>query len=319
VALDHRALSWLRDHHATIATSATVDDALILRTDARRRMVEAGLLRRVVTGAYVFAATPEDELVRCTALCTSRPQVVIAGPTAARMWTMRRAPRDELVHVITPPGSNPCRAKWVRPYRTDTLRPHDVVSRPDGIRVTSPPRTVVDMGRYVEDLDLASLVEHTLERGMCTEITLRRLATRLVAPRRPWVRRLLEILDARAGGAPAASEWERCVREDLRRRGVHDLVAQHPVDLPGYGRARFDLAIPDLRWALEVDVHPSHRSLEGAARDNRRDRAAQAAGWAVCRVAELQLTADLDRTMADLVDAIAERRLVHREDERCAP
>ena len=25
--------------------------------------------------------------------------------------------------------------------------------------------------------------------------------------------------------------------------------------LPRYGRARFDMAIPELQWALEIDVH----------------------------------------------------------------
>jgi very-short-patch-repair endonuclease len=195
-------------------------------------------------------------------------------------------------------------------YRTATLREQDIVARPDGIRVTSPPRTVVDIGRYVDDRDLASLVEHALERQLCTETTLRRLAEPLATLSRPWIARLLAVLDGRGDGAPAESEWERRVHEELRRRGVEGLVAQHRVDLPGYGRARFDLAIPDLRWALEIDVHPEHRTADGAARDNRRDAAAEAIGWSVRRVAELQLTSDLSGTLDALVGAIARRRAV---------
>lgn len=180
--------------------------------------------------------------------------------------------------------------------------------RADGIRLTSPPRTVVDMTRYVSADDLASIIEQVLERGMATERSLQRVAERLGAPGRPWVRRFLAALAARGGGAPAESEWERRVHAELQRRGVGGLVRQHAVAVPGYGRVRFDLAIPDLRWALEVDVHPEHRSLEGASRDNRRDAAAEAAGWVVRRVAELQLTNALTQTMDDVVAALERRR-----------
>ena len=199
--------------------------------------------------------------------------------------------------MIGPPMSNPCRSPWVRTYRTAAPVAEDVVCRPDGIRVTSPPRTVVDMTRYVSEPDLVAMIEHVLEQRMCTESTLRRVADRLDRPGRPWVRRFLGVLVARADDAPAESEWERTVHDRLRRHGVDGLVRQYWVDLPGHGPARFDLAVPAIRWALEVDVHPEHRSLEGAASDNRRDAAADAAGWMVRRVAELQLTSALDATI----------------------
>ena len=51
------------------------------------------------------------------------------------------------------------------------------------------------------------------------------------------------------------------------------------ITLPGYGAARFDMAIPPLRWALEVDLHPEHRTPEGRARDSLRDVAAEGLGW----------------------------------------
>jgi len=303
------ALAWLGTHHGTIAGDPALPVA------ERRRLVRAGQLSRVVHGAYRFAAAPDDELARCAAICTSRPALVIAGPTAARLWAMRRAPGDGLVHVIAPPASNPCREAWVRAYRTDSLLPSEVVLRPDGIRLTSPPRTVVDVARYLGDVELASLLEDVLERGMCTATTLRRIAERLVVPRRPWATRVLDLLDARRDDSPAESEWELRVASALRGRGVEGLITQHTVDLPGYGPARFDLAIPTLRWAAEVDVHPSHRSLEGAASDGRRDLAADRAGWTVHRVTELMLTSAFDTTIDELVASI-ERRRAHLDRHR---
>jgi very-short-patch-repair endonuclease len=143
---------------------------------------------------------------------------------------------------------------------------------------------------------------------MCIEATLARTALRLQARGRPWVRRFLAVLGARAPGAPAESEWERRVFDALAGRGVAGLERQWHVDLPGYGPARFDIALPVAWWALEIDVHPEHRTVDGAARDNRRDAAAVAVGWAVRRVAEAHLTEEFEATIDSVVAAIAGRR-----------
>ena len=304
--LDRRAVAWLQQHHGTI--SAVEMDAAGITLDMRKHLVSSGVLTRVVDGGYRFGGSVDDELTRCAALCTSRPHLVVAGPTAARLWQLRRAPRDLLVHVIAPPRSHPCREPWVRAYRTATLTDEHTVSRPDGIRLTSPPRTVVDMTRYLDDVALVSLVEDSLARRLCTTSTLLRTAQELDTPGRPWARRFLRLLAQRAPGAPAESEWEQRVYAALARRRVPGMIRQLEVRLPGYGRARFDIAIPDLRWVLEIDVHPEHRTVEGAARDNRRDDAADAAGWFVRHVSEAQLSLHFESTMDAVVAAIERRR-----------
>ena len=111
MSLDARSLAWLRDHHATISTAA-LDEHGIDR-DARRRLVASGILDRVVDGGYRFTGVADDERSRCAALCASRPHLVVGGPTAGRLWDLRRSPRDGVVHVIAPPRSNPCCAPWV--------------------------------------------------------------------------------------------------------------------------------------------------------------------------------------------------------------
>jgi very-short-patch-repair endonuclease len=72
------------------------------------------------------------------------------------------------------------------------------------------------------------------------------------------------------------------------------------VQLPGHGDVRFDLAVPDLRWAIEVDLHPRHRETMGIASDTRRDRAAAAIGWTTSRVTETQYDHRFNETIADL-------------------
>ena len=77
--------------------------------------------------------------------------------------------------------------------------------------------------------------------------------------------------------------------------------------MPGYGPARFDLAIPEVQWVLEIDIHPDH-GLEGGAADKRRDRCARASGWETEHVGEQDLVARFSATIEGLVQAIDRRR-----------
>ena len=306
-SIDQQSLAWLRTHHATISTGALQDSGVSL--DQRKRLVEAGMLRRVVDGAYAFTGRDLDELARCAAVCTSRPQLVVAGPTAGRLWQIRRSPHDGLIHVLAPPHSHPCREFWLRPYRTALIFDDEVVRRADGIRVTSPPRTVVDLTRYVGADELASMIEDVLNRRLCTAATMQRTALRVATPGRPWAKRFLGVLDRRHPGPAAESDAERRVLEALVARGVLALERQVRVVLPGYGPARFDLAIPALQWALEIDLHPEHCSGIGVANDNVRDDCADVAGWMTRRVGEIELERHFDATIDRLVASIERRRV----------
>ncbi len=179
---DHRITSWMRDHHAVVS-SGVLTGAGVSETQ-RRRLVEHGVLERVVHGAYRFRGVPDDELSRCVALCSSRPRLVVAGPTAGRIWGIRRSPRDQLVHVLAPPASNPCREPWVRVYRTALIDPGDIVHCRDGLRLTSPPRTLVDLARHLSSEALASAVESALHEQLCTLATMQRVARRPATPGR---------------------------------------------------------------------------------------------------------------------------------------
>lgn len=300
------ATDWLRAHGGTITNDAL--EAAGISVTQRERLVERRILRRVIVGVYQFTGVELDESGRCIALCTGRSDMVIAGPTAARHWGLRRAGNDGLVHAVAPPHSNPCRISWLRVFRTDVLDDTDVVRLPDGRRVTSPPATVVLMARHLPDAAVTSMIDDAIAKGQCTEGTLRRVAERFASPGRPWAARFLRLLDRRRPGRPGDSDPERDVHDLLCERGVEGLVRQWPQWLPDYGPARFDIAIPDLRWALEVDIHPEHRTVEGIARDNRRDAAAAAIGIDVRRVSEGELDDDLEGTLASVMAEIDRRR-----------
>jgi hypothetical protein len=123
-----------------------------------------------------------------------------------------------------------------------------------------------------------------LHDGNLDEADLVEVVAEWISPQRPWASTFLRQLDRRIPGAAAESHPEVRVVDALTRLGVSGLRRQFAIDLPGYGRARFDLAVPALHWAIEIDVHPRHRETGGQLSDHRRDLAARAVGWDTTRL-----------------------------------
>ena len=293
--------------HGTASVEQLLATGLSLREI--RHLQRAGDIELVLRGAYRTPSAPITQESRSAAVCLARPDVAISGPTAGRLWGLRRLPFDRRIHVIAPRASQPAAVRWVVPYRTDARHDRDVIERDDGIRITSRARTVFDLTRWLGPDDLLSVIEQVVHDGRLADDDLLAVAVDWLSPQRPWVRRFLHALDRRLPGGPAESHPEVRVANALRSAGVHGLVRQHEIDLPGYGSARFDLAVPHLRWAVEVDLHPAHRESIGIASDRRRDHAAAAIGWSTSRIDDDSYGHRFHETIADLAAFHARRSL----------
>ncbi len=262
VHLTRHAHELLARQHGVASTQQLLDTGLSARQ--LRHLQQSEDLELVLRGAYRTPSAPDTELARCAAVCAARSDVAIAGPTAGRLWGFRRLPADHRIHVLAPPASNPAIARWVVPYRTDALHDHDVVERDDGIRITTRaahrlrPRPLA-RARRPPVRDRASRARRTARRRR-----LPRGGRRLVVS--PHGRGLASTSRHSIAGCQVdplshipKSAWPRRWVE----RGVRGLVRQHCIQLPGHGDVRFDLAVPELRWAIEVDLHPRHRETMG--------------------------------------------------------
>jgi hypothetical protein len=137
--------------------------------------------------------------------------------------------------------------------------------------------------------DHASIVEQLIRDGHCTMAELAAVARRLCHPRRRGSLRFVRSLVERGERPAAESHPELVLAEALRARGVPVIPQVSDLVLLNGARIRIDLAVPEVRWAVEIDVHPDHFLLEGTTRDKRRDRQCHLIGWQVERVTEVDL------------------------------
>ena len=264
---------------------------------ARAQLVDAGVgpgaiqarlrrsqLHRLHRGVYAVGHTalvpPARELA---ALLACGPSAVVSHRSAARLWRMldlaeaHEAPID----VTLPRGAGRTRPGIIV-HRTRHLERADVRVI-QGIPLTSPARTLLDLSEVAEDRELESAYGEAVVRRLTNEHALRELA-RISAGRR-GTRSLLRLLDFQAG--PALT---RSVAEDR----LLALVREAGLPAPQVNtRVRGHLV--DFLWAaegvvVEVDGYRFHSSRAAFERDRLRDAELEEAGLWVIRVTWRQLT-----------------------------
>ena len=285
-----------RQHgHASVAQ---LSEAGVSR-NVRRRLVEGGVLVSVHRSVLRISSAPRTFESRCVAICLADQAAFITGPSGGRIAGLRRMPATEPIHVCVLHGVHLSIGNVVL-RQSRQVSPLDFVRMSSGIVVASGPRLAFDLARDLAPLDHASVVEQLIQRKMCTMGTLGTTARRLCHPTRPGSELFARTLIARGDRPASESHPEVVLAEALRARGIPVQPQFRDLDLPNGSSVRLDLAVPDARWGIEIDVHPDHLLLDGTTKDKRRDRQCHRIQWQIERVTEIDL---LDLT--GLVDELA--------------
>jgi len=264
------------------------------------RLIRDGRLLATGNGVLRAPSVPSTLLQRCAVACAVTGGV-IAFPTAGQLWELRRTPSVAAIHVVVPWERRVAPPHGVVVRRSRQLPDRDFVRRPDGIDVTSPPRTVFDAAALLSHHDLQSMIEDALYRRLFVPRTLIRLAERLGHPCREGSRLIAQVLAARDLAAPpVASEYELRLERAMLARGFPSLTRQHPVEIaPGHW-IHPDLGVPEHRFFVEVDHRRWHDSSEDRSYDAWRDRRLRLMGCWVERVSDLAIDHQLAATVEDL-------------------
>ena len=241
---------------AEIMRIAELRDGLVTRTSSEstaspnarsRDSSSLGVLHPVFRGVYASTAArgrwPSGHSRRVPGV----PDVVVSDMTAAAHWRLRRTPRDVLEVVVAQPRL--VRLPGVRVHRTKTCDEQDVVMYANGLRVTTPARTLFDIAAELDPTMMTSVAEDALNRRLCTPWSLAdvaRAADGAGPSRRGGVPELVEA----SGGElpPVGSEAELLLAEALGGAGLPQPLAPVPGGPAGHGSIRLDLAIPADRF-----------------------------------------------------------------------
>jgi very-short-patch-repair endonuclease len=272
-----------------------------LTTSAVRRHVCAGMLVRMHAGVYRIATSPASFEARCLAACLADDDAVVGGFSAARWWQFRHVPVIDEPEVLVEHDRTPL-ARGVRLRRTNAMTSDDIVTRNDGIRLTAPPRTWFDCAKYLDDGRFEKLTEWVLDRHVGVP-TLWATGRRLAGRGRSGSARVGRVMSQRADWQrPAGSGLEVDVFRALHERGVAPLVRQHPLRLRNGVVIHPDIAVPPIRWAVEIDHVTWHGGRFEAQRDKARDRHARRIGWQVDRVTDQELRASFHASISELCE-----------------
>jgi very-short-patch-repair endonuclease len=280
-AVDRRIAALATRQHGVISRAQL--RALGLSDSAIGRRVGAGRLHAIHRGVYAVGHLVLGARGRyMAAVLACGPGAVLSHASAAALWGLR--PSAAVTVDVTVPRTG-SRARRPR------LRIHRPLAVPDstthdGIPVTTPARTILDLAATLQRRPLERLLDQA-ENARLTDVASLAALARAHAGHR-GARKLLATLTTHAPGTTLTrSGLEELFLAICRANGLPQPKVNH--DLAGHER---DFVFPAQLLVVEVDSWTYNRSRRAFETDRYRDAALLLAGYRTLRVTDTQLEHD---------------------------
>lgn len=230
--------------------------------------------------------------------CGDRPAssgrgAALSHRSAAALWRIGSEVPGRIDVSVT--RATKVRRRGLRVRRRPTLRPEDIVIR-DGIPVTSPVRTLVDMATELGPIAVERAVNEADKRDLIDPETLRgRLDDYAGEPGAPLLRQVLDKRTFRLSD----SDLEIFFRPIAAEAGLSPPLSKQIVN--GW---EVDFYWPDLGLIVETDGLRYHRTPSTQARDAKRDRAHVLAGMTPIRFTHYEVRYEASQVRDELAKLI---------------
>jgi predicted NAD-dependent protein-ADP-ribosyltransferase YbiA (DUF1768 family) len=299
-AVEGKIRDWLRAHHGVIsrkeAHALGATDAMI------RAKVRRGEWKVVHTAVFRDMAVPTTEAQTLRAACLAAGDHAVAShASAAWLWGLiDRAPGKPEVTVPWP-RQHGRRAKGIALHQSKDLNPPAVAER-RMIPVTTPLRTLVDMGASVSTKQLAAALDRALANKLVTIPAVLAELKRLGKRGRAGVGALRQVLTERGFiNVPHPSVLESKTQRLFTRNKLP--FAQCELVTGANGEYRLDFAYPEIKLAIEVDGYVWHFSPEHKQRDDARRNALILDGWRILVYSWRDITQNPNRVAREIAAA----------------
>ena len=268
-----------------------------------RRMIDhriaIGMLIPVYYGVYLVGYGPRSPLAgQAAAILACRPRALLTHHSAARLWGLPAADNDS-IHVTILGRSRDSFANVC--VHSISHLPATELRRIEGLPVSSPSLTILDMAGCVGGDELLELVHEARVRRLVTDAELR--ATLTAHPNRGGAKALGRLLATERGVRVTRSKAERRTLKVLREHGLEPDASDYPV-----GPYRLDFYFRVERVAVEYDSRQFHDNAKRFVADRRKIAYLAARGILTIPLTAYDLDAGADRAMADLKATLRSRR-----------
>ena len=292
-AADRAIASLANRQHGVVARRQLLDAGVTAR-QVRLRLSN-GRLHELHRGVYLVGhAVPPAHARAMAALLACDPGAILSHRSAAALWELLPYPASAPACITVSPGRSATRP-GIRIHRANV--PRTDIRRREGMPLTSPPRTILDLAGELDSEDLERLVAEANYRRLAS---LRELHDQL--ERNPGKRgneALRRVLDLPGGPARTRSPAERRMLRLLRRAGFtgYELNGRiHDFEV--------DVLWRELGFAVEIDGYEAHSGRLAFERDRLKVATLKAQGLDVMPVTLRQLRDDSDGVLSRLLRAL---------------
>jgi very-short-patch-repair endonuclease len=193
-------------------------------------------------------------------------------------------------------------------HRSNHMPGHHFVRLLDGLRITTPARTLFDLGGVLDLEGHLSTVDDAYQRDLTTPAELREVFDELAGRGRRGSAALRDALaEIPPQSRPTMSAYELKLARAMVAAGLPEPTRQHPIRLLDGSYVHPDLAYPDRRLAIEVDHSHWHAGLAATTRDKARDVQMARVSWETLRFTDDDLDHRLGFAVGSIRDVYARR------------
>jgi very-short-patch-repair endonuclease len=264
------------------------------------RMVRAGRVIVLRRGLYQIGPQPAGRAAETAAVLACGPAGRVSHTSAGAIHGVLDATNSRRTVEVTVPRNKRRRIEGVRIHRVRDLFA-DEVTMLDGIPVTTPARTLLDLAEVMTSRELEQALATAYRNGLVTPEEMRTMVER--HPRHRGAPLLRRLLDAESDPAFTRSKAEEKLLEIVR--SAHLPRPELNVRVLGH---EVDFLWREARVVAEVDGYAFHSSLESFAADRQRDAELVAAGYRILRFTWADVTEGRLATVVRLAQALIPRR-----------
>lgn len=289
--LQHGVICWQQLHGQRVSRSQI------------KRRVRSGEWVRELPGVWrlSWAEPTWMQKVWCASLWGGT-EALISHRAAARLWELDGV-RFETIELT---ASQRLRTKvqWLSPHHTDAL-PREMRRTKNGVPVTSPARTLVDLAGTVDEDTFQRALEHALRRRIVSVPAIRRALGFVPARGKKGTGRVARLLEAGIRRPETQSELERQALALFRRFRLPSPQCQYDVIEDNRRLAVVDFAWPRVKVIVEAEGFQFHSGRETWESDIARYNVLAVHGWTVLRLTYADLQDGAEAFASSLRRAIA--------------